>query len=75
MENEENESECFSFKPVELLVLENRWNKETLNEYKPLVQKFINEHRKKLKTSLGLTQMTIVWREDYSSFSHKVWIT
>ena len=53
MENEENESERFSFKPVELLVLENRWNKGTLNEYKPLVQKFINEQQEKIKNELG----------------------
>ena len=53
MENEENESDRFPFKPVELLVLENRWNKGTLNEYKPLIQTFINEQQEKIKNALG----------------------
>jgi hypothetical protein len=53
MENDEMENERFSFQPVELLVLEDRWNKGKLNKYKPLVQKFINEQQEIVKNDLG----------------------
>ena len=53
MENDDEESSSFSFDPVELLVLEDRWNKGKLNKYKPLVQKFINEQQEIVKNDLG----------------------
>lgn len=52
MENEK-EIECFSFKPVELLVLEAGWNKGELGKYVPLVNSFIEEQEKVIKTELG----------------------
>lgn len=43
----------FSIDPVELLVLEDRWNKGKLNQYVPLVRKFINEQQEKVRKQLG----------------------
>ena len=53
MENEEKECKSFSFKPIELLVLEVRWKKGKLNEYVPLVEKFIEVQQDKIKSELG----------------------
>ncbi|MDA0346284.1 MAG: hypothetical protein O3C43_03025 [Verrucomicrobia bacterium] len=53
MENEEKECKSFSFKPIELLVLEVRWKKEKLDEYVPLVEKFIEVQQEKIKLVLG----------------------
>ena len=53
MEHDGEERSRFSFEPVELLVLEDRWNKGKLDEYKPLVRKFINEQQKITKDKLG----------------------
>lgn len=49
----EKEDECFSFKPVELLVLEAGWNKGELGNYVPLVSSFIEEQEKVIRTELG----------------------
>jgi hypothetical protein len=50
---ENDKKECFSFKPVELLVLEVRWKNGKLNEYVPLVETFIEEQQEKIKMKLG----------------------
>ena len=49
----EKEDDCFSFKPVELLVLEASWNKGKLGKYVPLVSDFIEEQEKEIRTKLG----------------------
>ena len=49
----EKENECFSFKPVELLVLEAGWNKGELGKYVPLVSDFIEEQEKETRKKLG----------------------
>lgn len=43
----------YSIKPVELLVLEARWNRGQLNKYTPLVRKFINDQQEKIREKLG----------------------
>jgi frataxin-like iron-binding protein CyaY len=53
MENAEDSDDRFSFSPVELLVLEDRWNKGKLNDYVPLVRKFIDAQQEKIKKELG----------------------
>jgi frataxin-like iron-binding protein CyaY len=53
MGNMEKESESFCFKPIELLVLEVRWKNGKLNEYVPLVEKFIDVQQEEIKSRLG----------------------
>ena len=52
MDNEK-ENEGFSFKPVELLVLEASWNKGELKKYVPLVEAFVEEQEKAIRAEYG----------------------
>ena len=53
MEIIEKESSEISFDPVELLVLEARWNKGKLEKYVPPVKAFIRLQQKEISAELG----------------------
>jgi len=53
MEDDEKESDGFSFNLVELLVLEDRWKKGKLNDYVSLVKAFIEEQQETIRIKLG----------------------
>lgn len=42
-----------TFRPVELLVLEDRWNSGKMRKYIPLVRKFVEERQEEIKVAAG----------------------
>ena len=53
MKGESNPYQDLSFRPVELLVLEERWNKGEMRKYVPLVQEFVEEREDEIKLAAG----------------------
>ena len=53
MKDESNPYQDLSFRPVELLVLEERWNKGEMRKYVPLVQEFVEEREDEIKLAAG----------------------
>jgi hypothetical protein len=42
-----------TFRPVELLVLEDRWNSGKMRKYIPLVRKFVEEPQEEIRAEVG----------------------
>lgn len=53
MEETQNPYQELAFSPVELLVLEQRWNKGKLRKYVPLVQEFVENRQDEIRLAAG----------------------
>ncbi|MCZ6673466.1 MAG: hypothetical protein O7C75_11080 [Verrucomicrobia bacterium] len=53
MEEDLSKYHDLTFRPVELLVLEDRWNNGKLQKYVPLVERFIEKRQEEIKNAAG----------------------
>lgn len=53
MDDIQNSYHDLTFSPVELLVLEDRWNQGEMREYVPLVQRFVEDRQEEIKAIAG----------------------
>lgn len=53
MKDEPNPYQDLAFRPLELVVLEERWNSGEMRKYVPLVQKFVEDRQDEIRLAAG----------------------